>query len=214
MATHSASQRAGISSQLPIPSLGAPDPDGWRGREHVLPLFLNDDTDAQERIIKHLILSYAIGDLHLSYLHDHACGCLSAFHKKDPLDGKICPINNSSQWHRDSSVKKEADVYFTEQFPNFIQTTGSVDCASVCAKIVSMMYYLTVIDEDQTIICQIDFANAFQTTSRQLGTNNCILGIVSHTYDQERVQICDPLPHLKPLKKFFPYFCSMNDMAS
>ena len=23
------------------PALGAPDPDGWRGREHVLPLFLN-----------------------------------------------------------------------------------------------------------------------------------------------------------------------------
>ena len=25
------------------PALGAPDPDGWRGREHVSHLFLNDD---------------------------------------------------------------------------------------------------------------------------------------------------------------------------
>ena len=108
------------------PALGAPDPDGWRGRDHVLPLFLNDDTDAQERIIKHLILPYTIGDFHPSYLHEHAGGCLSGFHKKDQLDGKILPINNSSRWCRgaahliNTSVKKEAAVYFTEQFPNFI----------------------------------------------------------------------------------------------
>ena len=62
-----------LSAYLPkCPAICAPDPDGWRGREHVLPLFLNDDTDAQERIIKHLILPYAIGDFHPSYLHEHA----------------------------------------------------------------------------------------------------------------------------------------------
>jgi hypothetical protein len=80
------------------------------------------------------------------------------------------------------SVKKEADVYFTEQFPDFIQTAGSVDVASVCAKLVIMMNDLPVDDEDPTIICQIDFANAFQTPSRQLGTNDCILGIASLTH--------------------------------
>ncbi len=132
-----------------------------------MPLFLNDDTDAQERIIKHLILPYTIGDFQLSYLHEHAGGCLPAFHKKDPIDGKIRPINNFSRWRRgashliNASVKKEADVYFTEQFPNFIQTAGSVDGASVCAKPVSMMHDLPVDDDDPTIICQIDFANAF-----------------------------------------------------
>jgi hypothetical protein len=113
-----------------------------------------------------------------------------------------------------ASVKKEAAVYFTAQFPNFIQTAGSVDGASVCAKLVSMMHDLPVDDEDATIICQIDFANAFQTPSRQLGTNDCILGIASRTYDQERVQIGDPLPHLIALKKFFPYFRGLNDVAS
>ncbi len=35
-----------------------------------------------------------------------------------------------------------------------------------------MIHNLPVDDEDQTIICQIDFANAFQTPSRQLGTND------------------------------------------
>ena len=43
--------------------------------------------------------------------------------------------------------------------------------------------------EDPTIICQIDFANAFQTPNRQLGTNDCILGIALRTYDQGRVKI-------------------------
>ena len=50
--------------------------------------------------------------------------------------------------------------------------------------------------------------------SRQLGTNDCILGIDSRTYDQERVQIGDALPHLKALENFFPYFRSMNDVTS
>ena len=68
--------------------------------------------------------------------------------------------------------------------------------------------------EDPTIICQIDFANAFQTPNRQLGTNDCILGIALRTYDQGRVKIGDALPHLKALKNFFPYFKSMNDVAS
>ena len=38
------------------PPLGAPDPDGWRGREHVSHFFLNDDAEAQQRIIKYLLM--------------------------------------------------------------------------------------------------------------------------------------------------------------
>ena len=81
------------------------------------------------------------------------------------------PINNSSRWRRgaahliNTSVKKEAAVHFTEQFPNFIQTAGSVDGVSVCAKLVSMIHDLPVDDEDPTIICQIDFVNALQMPS-------------------------------------------------
>ncbi len=72
-------------------------------------------------------------------------------------------------------------MYFTEQFPNFIQTASSAYCVSVCAKLFSMIHDLPVDYEDPTIICQIDFANAFQTPSRQLGTNDCILGVASRT---------------------------------
>ena len=63
--------------------LGAPDPDGWRGREHISHLFLNDDTEAQERIIKHLIVPYAKGEFLQSDLHEHAGGRLSAFFIKE-----------------------------------------------------------------------------------------------------------------------------------
>jgi hypothetical protein len=57
------------------------------------------------------------------------------------------------------------------------------------AKLVSMIHDQPLESEDPTIICQIDFANAFQTPNRQLGTNDCILGIALRTYDQGRVKI-------------------------
>jgi len=188
------------------------------GRELISPLFLNDDTDAQELIIKHLLLPYAKGDFHPSYLHEHAGGRLSAFLKSDLF--KIRPINSSSSWRRgaahliNASVKEDASTFFTQEFPNFIQCAGSVDGASVCAKLVSMIHDQPLESEHPTIICQIDFANAFQTPNRQLGTNDCILGIASRTYDQGRVKIGDALPHLTALKNFFPYFKNMNDVAS
>jgi hypothetical protein len=191
------------------PALGAPDPDGWRGREHASHLFLDDDVEAQQRIIKHLLVPYAKGDFHQDYLHEHAGGRLSAFFKKKDLI-KIRPINNTSLWRRaaahliNAHIKMDATQFFTESIPNFIQTAGSIDGASVCAKLVSMIHDMPVVSEDPTIICQIDFANAFQMPNRQLGTNDCILGVASREYDEGRVKVGDPLPHLPVLKHFFP----------
>ena len=170
---------------------------------------------AQQRIIKHLIVPYANADFYQEYLHEHAGGRLSAFFKKDLI--KIRPINNSSLWRRAAAhlinafIKKDANKYFTETFPNFIQTAGSVDGATVCAKLVSMIHDLPLVSEDPTIICQIDFANAFQTPNRQLGTNDCILGRASREYDGGRVKIGDNLPHLAVLRNFFPYVSSVNE---
>jgi hypothetical protein len=200
------------------PALRAPDPDGWRGREHASQFFLNDDAEAQQRIIKHLIVPYAKGDFHQEYLHEHAGGRLSAFFKKHLI--KICPINNSSLWRRAAAhlinafIKKDANKYFTETLPDFVQTAGSVDGATVCAKLVSMIHDLPLVSEDPTIICQIDFANAFHTPNGQLGTNDCILGKASCEYDEGRVKVGDLLPHLPAIKNFFPYFSSMNDVPS
>jgi hypothetical protein len=180
---------------------------------------LDDDVEAQQRIIKHLLVPYAKGDFHQDYLHEHAGGRLSAFFKKKDLI-KIRPINNTSLWRRaaahliNAHIKMDAIQLFTESIPNFIQTAGSVDGASVCAKLVSMIHDMPVVSEDPTIICQIDFANAFQMPNRQLGTNDCILGVASREYDEGRVKVGDPLPHLPVLKHFFPYFSSMNDVPS
>ena len=97
------------------PALDAPDPDGWRGREHASYFFLNDDVDAQLRIVDQ-IAPYAKGDFHEDCLHEHAGGrLLSVFLKKDLV--KIRPINNTS-----------------------LQTAVAIDGASVCAKLVSMIH--------------------------------------------------------------------------
>jgi hypothetical protein len=77
-----------------------------------------------------------------------------------------------------------------------------------------MIHDLPLVSEDPTIICQIDFANAFQTPNRQLGTNDCILGKASREYDEGHVKVGDLLPHLPAIKNFFPYFSSMNDVPA
>ena len=43
---------------------------------------MNDDEEAQQRIINNLLLPYATGDFHPDYLHEHAGGRLSAFLKR------------------------------------------------------------------------------------------------------------------------------------
>ena len=108
-------------------------------------------------------------------------------------------------------MKKDAN---TETFPNFIQTAVAIDGASVCAKLASMIHDMPQVQSDPHIVCQIDFAHSFQATNRQLGTNDCILGKASRTYDEGNVQIGDELPHLPSLKPFFPHFRSMNDVPS
>jgi hypothetical protein len=42
-------------------ALGAADIDGWRGREHVLYLFKNNDMELHQFIIDELILPYVTG---------------------------------------------------------------------------------------------------------------------------------------------------------
>jgi hypothetical protein len=120
---------------------------------------LNDDTDAQERIIKHVIVPYAKGEFLQSDLHEYAGGRLSAFFKKDLI--KIRPINNPSRWRRcaahliNAHVKLDACAYFTETIPNFIPNAGSIDGAINCAKLVSMIHDLAQDNEDPKIICQV-----------------------------------------------------------
>ena len=134
------------------PALGAPDPDGWRGREHVSWLFMNDDDEAQQRIINNLMLPYATGDFHPDYLHEHAGGRVSAFLKPDGV--RVRPIGCASVWRRGTAtlickyVRKDASAYLTGSCPNFIQTAGSRDGATICAKLVSLIHDLPQDPED------------------------------------------------------------------
>jgi len=78
--------------------LGAPDPDGWRGREHISHLFLNDDTEAQERIIKHFIVPFAKGEFLQSDLQ--VGDCLHSSRKiSSRLAPSTTPADGADAWH-------------------------------------------------------------------------------------------------------------------
>ena len=80
------------------PPLGAPDPDGLHRREHVSPFFLNDDAEAQESIIKHLLVpTPKVTSIRNIYTNMPADACLP-FSRRGLIE--IHPINNSSLWRR------------------------------------------------------------------------------------------------------------------
>ena len=89
--------------------------------------FLNDDAEAQQRIIKHLIAPYAKGDFHQEYLHEHAGGRLSAFLKKDLI--KIRPTNNSSLTVCAKLVSMIHDLPLVSEDPTII---CQIDFANAC----------------------------------------------------------------------------------
>jgi hypothetical protein len=64
-------------------ALGAADIDDWRGREHVLYLFTNNDTELHQFILDELIFPYDTGEFLPQFLTELAGGLLFAFLKKD-----------------------------------------------------------------------------------------------------------------------------------
>jgi hypothetical protein len=71
------------------------DIDGWRGREHVLYLFTNNDTQLHQLIIDELIFPYVTGEFLPLFLPALVGGLLFAFLKKD---GGICRLLCGSIW--------------------------------------------------------------------------------------------------------------------
>ena len=102
---------------------GAPDIDGWRCREHLLPMFMNDDTELHDIIRSELILPVIFGDFHPQDLNELSGGWLFAFLKLDGVG--IRPLNCSSAFRRCASslicthLKKPAHRFFTTSIPNF-----------------------------------------------------------------------------------------------
>ena len=88
-------------------------------------------------------MPYATEDFLLEYLHEHTGGRLSIFLKKNLIRIRLiyCARARRGNAHLgDSFIKKDSNKYFTEMFPNFIQTAGAVDGASTCAKLVNMIH--------------------------------------------------------------------------
>ena len=76
-------------------ALGATDIDGWRGCEHILYLFANNDTELHQLIINELIFPYVMGEFLPLFLPELAGGLLFVFLKKD--DG-LRPLLCGSIW--------------------------------------------------------------------------------------------------------------------
>ncbi len=118
-------------------AFGATDIDGWRGREHILYLFANNDTELEQLIIDELIFPYVLGEFLPLFLPELAGGLLFAFLKKD---GGLRPLLCGSIWRRCAArltsdcTRDAAHTYFTTTYPNFMQCAGGLqDGSTRCA---------------------------------------------------------------------------------
>ena len=57
--------------------LAAADVDGWRGREHLVWMFMNDDTEFQELIRSEFLLPYLTNEFLQNYAKENAEGSSS-----------------------------------------------------------------------------------------------------------------------------------------
>jgi hypothetical protein len=133
-------------------ALGATDIDGWRGREQLLYLFTNNDTELHQLIIDELIFPYVTGEFLPLFPPKLAGGLLFAFLKKD---GGLRPLLCGSIWHRCAArltsdcTRDAAHTYFTTTYPNFMQCAGGLqDGATRCAQLVNMLHDLPTDDQD------------------------------------------------------------------
>ena len=78
-------------------ALGATVIDGWRGSEHILYWFTNNDTGLHQLIIDELIFPYVMGEFLPLFLPELAGGLLFVFLKED---GGLRPLLFGSIWRR------------------------------------------------------------------------------------------------------------------
>ena len=199
------------------PPLGAPDIDGWRGREHIAFMLMDDDEDFHELFRTHLILPHVHNDFLAQYSKERAGGHLFAFQK---TNGGIRPILCGGIFRRcyaslmSEAYRKEATRHFTESVPNFIQCAGGLrDGSTICAQLLR-----TFDSEPATVngtlqaLMEIDLVNAFNETSRQAAFD-VLAGKASREYDKGQIQREHPLPTFGGLRHLFGYFTAMHDTA-
>jgi hypothetical protein len=128
------------------------------------------------------------GSFHSSFIEEYVGGLLMVLQKPD---GGIRPILCGEVWRRcfasltvnTTPIRNEPGKLFTSSYDNFIQTAGTRDGVSHCAKILSVFYdNLDISDpNDPKVIIKIDVSNAFKSTDRDL-TLDMISGRVSGDY--------------------------------
>jgi hypothetical protein len=179
-------------------ALGATHIDGWRGHEHVLYLFTNNDTELHQLIIDELIFHHVMGEFlplftRLSFLPELAGGLLFAFLKKD---GGIRPLLCGSIWRRCAArltsdcTRDAAHTYFTTTYPNFMQCAGGLqDGANRCAQLLNMLHDLPTADQDPddpVTFINTDIKAAFQEMCHQASFDT-LTGKATQPYDDGRV---------------------------
>ena len=133
-------------------------------------------------------------------------------------EGCIRPILYGEVWRRcfaslamnATPIRNEAAKLFTSSYDNFIQTAGTRDGASHCAKILSVFYdNLDTSDpNDPDVIIKIDVSNAFNTTDRAL-TLDMISGRASRDYACG-IKAGDVIGTVDSLTNLFGYFKAMH----
>ena len=197
--------------------LAAADVDGWRGREHLAWMFMNNDTEFQELIRTEFLLPYLTNEFLQIYAKDNAGGLLFAFLK---ANGCLRPLVCGDAWRRCIAsliaqfLKLDAAHFFTSTFPNFIQCAGGLrDGATICAQTLQTLVSAPVPDGETHALLNIDLRNAFNEANRHAAFD-ALIGKASRTYDDGQVQIGDQLPHLAPMHAFFLYFKAMHQCPS
>jgi hypothetical protein len=126
--------------------LGAADIDGWRGREHVNYLVMNNDTELElhQLIIDELIFRNIMGEFLPQFLPELAGGLLFAFLKKN---GGLRPLLSGSIWRRCAArlvsdcTREASHKYFTTTYSYLMQCAGGPqDGATRCAQLLNMLH--------------------------------------------------------------------------
>ncbi len=122
---------------------GAVDIDDWHAREHLAPLFVNDNDTLHRLIHDRLILPYLTGSFRPDFIAEYVGSLLLALQKSQAAGEGLRSILCGETWRRcfaslaADAVRNDAAEIFTSTYEIFIQTAGIRDGASHCAKLLS-----------------------------------------------------------------------------
>ena len=92
-------EREGFSGYFKSrPALGAPDIDGWRGKDMIAPIFMSGDTELQEKLRRHVMVPYIMESFIPEHKRELAGATSFAYLKPNGVD--VRPLAEGSAWRR------------------------------------------------------------------------------------------------------------------